>query len=666
MDFFQQQDIARRNARLLLLLFLIAVLLLVLLTNGVVAAFLWFSQDYNVYAGSRSGVAGFWDYVSWARFGGIALGICATVAFVVMLKWLQLSTGGKVVAEAMGGSRLLPQSRDQLERRCLNVVEEMALAANMPVPAVYVLNGERGINAFAAGITPADAVVAVTRGALEHLKRDELQGVIAHEFSHILNGDMRLNIRLAAMLKGITFVGDVGHVLLRSSNRARTGLSARRGEGGAALPVLGLALLVLGWVGGLAAGFIKAAISRQKEFLADACAVQYTRHPQGIGDALKVIGGYLPGTLVHAARAAEMSHIFFGQIEHSLWQLFATHPPLEQRIRKIDPHWDGRYIERPIQHYPGEPSRPGSGQVGVGRAALVAAALAGATLDDIDAAAGSGADAVPDTHSDALSDTRPDAPPASASAKRQALPAAFVQQAHNPVGAQALTLALLVSDDETVRQHQMAQVAEADIQGLVELVNTLAPGVAALAPCQRLPLVELCLPALKSISAGQYRAYKRSLLALIRADRRTELFEWCLFQLLRHYLDPEFLRVKPSRPRHARLSRVKGELAIVLSVLAREAGTDPQQAVKDAAWELALPDLSLLDEEHSSVADFSRAVTTLADCYPLLKPRILKAMARVAGADGEVTGAEREIIHSVAAVMDCPVPDDHVWQSATP
>ncbi|GAB3275231.1 M48 family metallopeptidase [Parahaliea aestuarii] len=654
MDFFQQQDNARRNARLLLLLFLFAVLLLVMLTNAVVAAFLWFSQDYNVYAGSRGGLAGFWSYFSWARFGAIGLAITATVAFVVMLKWLQLSTGGKVVAEAMGGSRLLPQTRDRLERRCLNVVEEMALAANMPVPAVYVLNGERGINAFAAGITPADAVIAVTRGTLEHLKRNELQGVIAHEFSHILNGDMRLNIRLAAMLKGITFVGDVGHMLLRSSNRVRTGLGARRGEGGAALPVLGLALLVLGWIGGLAAGFIKAAISRQKEFLADACAVQYTRHPEGIGDALKVIGGYLPGTLVHAARAAEMSHIFFGQIEHSLWQLFATHPPLEQRIRRIDPHWDGRYIERPIQHYQGEPSRPGSGEAGVGRAALVAAALAGATLDESASESGSDADFEPTPEQQEQS-----------TADRHQLPVAFLQQAHNPVGAQALTLALLVSDEASIRQAQMQQVADTGIQGLPELVNTLAPGVAALAPCQRLPLVELCLPALKSISAGQYRAYKRCLLALIRADRSTELFEWCLFQLLRHYLDPEFFRVKPSRPRHARLSRVKRELAIVLSVLAREAGGDPQQAVTDAARELALPGLRLLPPAQSTVADFSRAVTTLADCYPLLKPRVLKAMARVAGADGEVSGAEREIVHSVAAVMDCPVPDAGVWQVTT-
>ncbi len=233
MDFFQQQDIARRNTRLLVLLFIAAVFLLILLANAAIAGFLFFNQDYNIYAGSREGMQGFFSFFSWTRFGGIGMAVTATVLLVVLFKWIQLSTGGKAVAESMGGVRILPQTDDPAQRRCLNVVEEMALAANMPVPPVYLLPDERGINAFAAGIVPADAVVAVTRGTVDHLKRHELQGVIAHEFSHILNGDMRLNIRLAAMLKGITFIGDVGHILLRSSHRVRTGESARaRGECG--------------------------------------------------------------------------------------------------------------------------------------------------------------------------------------------------------------------------------------------------------------------------------------------------------------------------------------------------------------------------------------------------------------------------------------------------
>jgi Zn-dependent protease with chaperone function len=622
-NFFEQQDIARRNTRLLLLLFLAAVFLLIVLTNVLVAGLLWFGRDYNVYSGSREGISGFLSYFSWERFGGIGLAVTATVALVVMVKWIQLSTGGKAVAEAMGGTRILPQTRDRAERRCLNVVEEIALAANMPVPPVYVMNTERGINAFAAGITPADAVVAVTRGTIMQLKRPELQGVIAHEFSHILNGDMRLNIRLAAMLKGITFIGDVGHMLLLSSNRARTGVTVTRSNNKSpAVPLLGLALWLLGWLGGLAAGFIKAAISRQKEFLADASAVQYTRNPDGIGDALRVIGAYLPGTLVHAGRAAEMSHIFFGQIEHHLWQVFATHPPLSERIQRVKPDWDGSYIKREVLPFT---EKPAPGDVGVGRAAIVAAAIAaGMETGDEDNTVQLDADFGP-----------PPEELEAETASQHQLPVAFVRHSHDPFGANALIFALFISPDPEVKQRQLTIVAKSGVFGLEELVFTLAPGVGELEASARLPLLEMCLPALKSISLPQYRRFKNTMLQLIRADARTDLYEWCLFQLVRHYLDPEFIQVKASRPRYRSFGKLRHHLRIVLSILAHEGGGDADTVFRLAAEELELPRLTLMPPEQC---------------------RLLKAMALAAGCDDEVSGPEREIITSMAAVMDCPVP----------
>jgi Zn-dependent protease with chaperone function len=653
MDFFQHQDIARRNSRLLVVLFLVAVLLLILLVNAVVALFLFFGQDYNIYAGSREGMAGFWSYFSWARFGGIGMGVTATVALVVLVKWIQLSTGGKVVAESMGGVRILPQTTDPAERRCLNVVEEMALAANMPVPPVFVLPDERGINAFAAGIVPADAVVAVTRGTVDHLKRHELQGVIAHEFSHILNGDMRLNIRLAAMLKGITFIGDVGHIMMRSSNRVRTGASARSNEG-AALPLLGLALWLLGWLGGLAAGFIKAAISRQKEYLADASAVQFTRDNSSIADALKVIGGYIPGTLVHAARATEMSHIFFGQIEHHLWQVFATHPPLQERIRRVDPRWDGQYIQRKPKHYP-NPSLDSDGVgAGLNRAAIVAAAAAAsaAALADRDAA---GAEAAPEPDAGFEPDAEFKDYEAD-TARQQDIPLGLVRHSHEPLGAQALVCALLASNEEQVYQRQLAILSESGVRGLAELTNTVSPAVRELGAPKRMPLLELCLPALKSISLGQYRTLKNNLLQLIQADARTELHEWCMFQLARHYLDPEFIQVKPSAPRHRRLKKVAYHLRVVLSILAHEGGGHTETVFRLGADELGFTTMQLMPREQCSVAAFSKAVHELANCYPLLKPRVLKAMSLAAGEDGKLSPEEREIIAAMAAVMDCPVP----------
>tara|TARA_R110001592_G_scaffold363398_2_gene687947 strand:+ start:18071 stop:20023 length:1953 start_codon:yes stop_codon:yes gene_type:complete len=647
MNFFEQQDIARRNTRVLLLFFLAAVALLIVLTNAAFAAFLWFSQDYSIYSGSRGGLSGFLSYFSWARFGTVGLAVTATVALVALVKWISLSSGGKVVAEGMGGTRILPGSTDRAERRCLNVVEEMALAANMPVPAVYVMNEERGINAFAAGITPADAVVAVTRGTIDHLKRHELQGVIAHEFSHILNGDMRLNTHLTAMLKGITFIGDVGHILLRSSNRARTGLSARKNNGAAMLPMLGLALWLLGLVGAATAGFIKAAISRQKEYLADASAVQYTRSPDGIADALKVIGGYIPGSLVHAARAAEMSHIFFGEIEHRLWNVFATHPPLTKRIRRVDPSWNGEFIQRKVEHYEHRPAHPNAAaEVGVGRAAIVAAAFAATATQH---------EHIEPPRDDADFGPSPDELEAE-TARREEIPLVFVRHSHEPLGAHALIYSLLMSEAETERQAQIAIIDEAGITGLAELVLTLSPGVRALGAPRRLPLVEMCLPALKSMSLAQYRQFKRTLMGLIRADAQTELHEWCLYQLVRHYLDPEFIQVKASRPRYARLQKVAYHLRVVLSVLAHEGSGEAPSVFRLGADELGFTTMAILPREQCSVAAFSKAVNELANCYPLLKPRILKAMALAAGSDGQLSPVEREIIASMAAVMDCPQP----------
>jgi Zn-dependent protease with chaperone function len=638
MDFFARQDHARRNTRLLVALFSLAVLALILLANALVAGFLLGAGH-----GNTGGMQGFLALFSLERFTWLSLLVIGSVGLVSLVTWLSLSSGGSRIAESLGGSKVLPQSDDPLERRCLNLVEEIALAAGMPVPDLYLLREERGINAFAAGTSPADAVVAVTAGALHHLDRDELQGVVAHEFSHILNGDMRLNIRLASLLKGITFIGDVGYFFLRSGahRQFRVGRGQQRG---AALPLLGVGLVTIGWLGGLAAGMIKSAISRQKEYLADAGAVQFTRNPEGIGNALKVIGGYLPGTLVHAGRAPEMSHLFFGAVTHRLFQPFATHPPLEERIRRIDPRWDGQFIERQVRHFPN--ARPGQRDWRDAESPLVlaAAAAAGLVQTPVDVRA-----AAPDT---------PDTADAATAGAQPGIPPALLRHAHEPLGASALLLGLLLSGDAGTRPSQLG-IAECDeLPGLATLANTLAPALATLPPGHRLPLINASLPALRSLSPQQYRRYKDILITVMRGDGRTTLLDWCLYQLVRHYLDPEFIRIAPRRPRYRRASDAKDHLQHLLSMLAHAGSGDPADAFAQARGELQLPALSLLPPGDCSLSRFSEAVHALADCYPLLKPQVLKAMARAAGADGEVCAVERELVAAVAAVIDCPLPPD--------
>lgn len=662
MDFFAQQDLARRNARVLVLLFLIAVIALLLLTNVLVAAVFWVGEDYNVYSGSRQGFMRYLEQFSGQRILWVSAFVLSTIGMVSWLKWRQLARGGKAIAEAVGAERVLPQTTDPDEQRLRNVVQEVALAANMPVPDVYLLRNERGINAFAAGSRPANAVVAVTSGTLHHLNRSELQAVIGHEFSHILNGDMRLNIQLTSLLKGITFIGDVGQLLLRSGARPVARRSSN--DGRAALPVLGLGLLLIGWLGALCAGLIKAAISRQKEYLADAAAVQFTRDAGAVRDALRVIGGYRPGTYVQTAAAADMSHMFFAAVTHRLWQTFATHPPLERRIQRIDPRWDGSFIERRQRHYPNTPVNPQQLDIDPKHTALLAAAIAAtggasstASMGPVTAEA-----YLPD---ESAGESSPDAgapgaggaaSPATAAAAGAVIPRLLLAQCEEPLGAGALCCALLLSSEATQRGAQLALVAEHGARGQHGLLLRLAPAVDALGPAQRLPLLERCLPALRSMSHGQYRQFKDLLLLLIQADGRTELFEWCLFQLVRHYLDPQFVRQAAGKPRYRHLKKVEHPLRVVLSMLAHEGSGDAGEAFRCAADALEFPRLQLMPQAELEVQVFGRSVQTLADCYPLLKPRILKAMALAASANGHVCEREREIIHAVAAVIDCPLP----------
>jgi Zn-dependent protease with chaperone function len=268
-----------------------------------------------------------------------------------LFRTAQLRKGGAAVADLLGGRRVDPMTQDPAERVLLNVVEEMSIAAGLPVPAVFVMDREGGINAFAAGHTVNDAAVAVTRGMLESLSRDELQGVVAHEFSHILNGDMRLNVRIMGLLFGILILTVVGRGILRGSmGGGRIRVSGSRRGGGGQVAIIGVALVVLGYLGVLVGRLIQAAVSRQREFLADAAAVEFTRNPSGLAGALKRIGAASAGSRIQDHHAQEAGHLFFAPgLRAGLSGLTATHPPLAKRIQRIDPRWDGSFEVDPVR-----------------------------------------------------------------------------------------------------------------------------------------------------------------------------------------------------------------------------------------------------------------------------------------------------------------------------
>lgn len=621
MDFFREQDIARRNTRLLTGLFCLAVLALIVITNLLLAGFLIFESD--------GGPNAYGSVIDWESFFTIGAVVALIVGAVVLVNWLNFARGGKQVAATLGGRLVQPGSGDALEQRAANIVQEMALAANMPAPTLFVLDEETGINAFAAGTTPANAVVAVTRGALSTLNRDQLQGVIGHEFSHILNGDMRLSIRLAAMLRGITFIGDVGSLLLRSASHRGRYRSSSKDDNRGALLAIGLGLYLIGLLGGLMAGLIKSAISKQKEYLADASAVQFTRNPEGIGDALKIIGGHSSGTFVETARAEEMSHLFFGQVKHRLWSGFATHPPIEKRIERIDPQWDGQFLAASttlIDDAPEKSSVDPSRQAALGAIAVAATAIA-TSASESSAPPGK-------SHID-------DASP-------------LLEEAQNPLGAMALVLALAWD-----RQHEETQeraLVAANIDGLADTVWRWREPLRARSPAQRLHVLELCLPTLRGLSEAQYGVFRELLMNCISADGKTGLGEWCLFQMVRHYLDPQFMKTPPVRPRHKSLKAVTEDLSVALGTLAQLTEEDTERAFSRGATLLQLP-LTLPDATTLTISRFGEAIDALAECYPLLKVSLLKAMVAVAADDGKISDIEMTLVRAMAAVIDCPVPD---------
>ena len=330
MDFFQHQEVARRSTRRLIFLFALAVLCVVVAVN-IVGAAIYFS--FVVPAG-RAWVPASLPNGFFLTNTIVVLGLIGGGTVVEMSA---LSSGGDAVAKMVGARPVDPSTHDLLDRRLLNVVEEMAIAAGIPVPRVFVMDDENTINAFAAGHSINDAVIAVTRGTLTRLNRDELQGVVAHEFSHVLNGDMRLNMRLIGVLFGLMVVAMAGRFLLEIAGRTRGG--SGRGSGGvlAALFLAGITLWVLGYIGVFFGRLIKAAVSRQREFLADAAAVQFTRNPEGLSGALNKIAEH--GSALATAHAPEAAHFFFANgLGGFTAGLLSTHPPIEERIRRLAPH----------------------------------------------------------------------------------------------------------------------------------------------------------------------------------------------------------------------------------------------------------------------------------------------------------------------------------------
>lgn len=632
MDFFDSQEKARRRSVLLVFLFFLA-------TGGIVLTV--YLLVYLLLLADSGTVSGAWsEFLALADvmlvLGGVILVI---IGLGTLFKMVQLRSGGAAVAELLGGRALSPDSRDPHERRVLNVVEEMAIASGLPVPPVYLLDKEEGINAFAAGLTPGDAVVGVTAGTAKLLTRSELQAVIGHEFSHILNGDMRLNIRLMSVIHGLVILGLAGRVLLRM---AMYGGGRSRDRKSSAIPLfLGMSFMIVGSLGMFFGSLIKAAVSRQREYLADASSVQFTRDAGAMAGALKKIGALAQGSRLENPNAPQASHMYFAQgVNVLMTSLFATHPPLEERIRRIEPAWDGSFPALRGATTVDERSEAGGpGPAGAASFAF-SQGVAVAGPESLTATIGR----LGEAHISRARDVR-----------RQ-IPAQLLDAAHDPWRAQAVVFGLLVDGREEIARTQYAVIkAKYGREGKDEVASLAAFN---LERTLRLPLLDMCFPALRLMPFDRYPVFKSVVQELIKADGRVGLFEWALHRAVLRHLEPAFEVSKSKGLGHASLSGLGREASLILSALAH-VGEHPQgaeTAFDQGAKLLDVPGLAFRPKGECGVQALDQALDKLNSLKEADRRRLVTACAAVVAADGKVGASEGEMLRAVCDALECPMP----------
>lgn len=630
MDFFDYQERARRNTKWLMLFFILAVVG-INLALYVLAWLIFGAADEQRLQMVPGGHADFWqpDIFAWTFLGSGS--VIAIGSF--WKSWLLASGGGSAVAESLGAVPVLRTTQDLAERRLLNVVEEMAIASGTPVPKVYVLPEEPGINAFAAGMNPNDAVVAVTRGALDNLNREEIQGVIGHEFSHIFNGDMRLNLRLMGIIHGILLIALIGRVMMRFGGGGNSGGSKKKGV--AQLVLLGIALFIIGYIGVFFGNLIKAAVSRQREYLADASAVQYSRNPLGLSSALQKIVGIQTTRLQHP-EAETASHMFFGQGISNWFGLLATHPPVKNRILRLQPE-----LKSALEAQELETKSKTRDQ----KAADMAAAVMG--LAGVEVSPEAFRQSVGTVNSQHL---------AYAHHLIEAMGEPMRELFNIPYLARRLVYALLVVEAEDPRAElEKALVGEdrsEDVQASLDLLPKLKEQGRAL----WLPTLDLALPALRELVTSQAKDLLKEAEALVMADGKVNFFEFALLSLLEQQLAPK----SKHRLRRYEPKAIREDASYLLSFMAR-AGQQQEDEVR-AAFDAATKMLKMEGDWHLhetrelGFGRFKACLGRLNSLQPRFKARLIEALVEAIAADGKVTLLEAELLRAIGARLECPMP----------
>ncbi|MBD2415371.1 transcriptional regulator [Nostoc calcicola FACHB-389] len=612
MNFFEHQDRARQNTQKLIGLFSLSIAVTIVAIY--IATLFLFRMAPRIWWHS-----GLFLYVAGITIIAIALGSLYKIAC--------LREGGSVIAQELGGRLLLPETADEQGRQLLNIVEEMAIASGIPVPEVYLLDRETSINAFAAGFTPNDAVIGVTRGSLQHLNRDELQGVIGHEFSHILNGDMRLNLRLVGLLHGILFIYLTGELLwrLRAGSREDKGLP---------LWAFGLALMAIGGIGLFCGRLIKAAVSRQREFLADASAVQFTRNPNGLTGVFQKLQQMDSRLISPSAEAA--SHMFFGNaLNPSFWEdMLSTHPPLAERIRRV-------------------------GGVNVSNLPLIRNRTR--SQESLTMGFAAGANTTPEQIVNQVGTVAPEHF-AHAQTLLSQLPESLRLGVRQQESAMAIAFALgLDTENIEVQERQIAWLREVQPGDLVEKTLEMSSEIRQLDPSIRLPLVDLTVPALRQNSAKECQRLCKCVHGLVKASGNLSLWDFVLQLILWHRLQPCINPTSSTTVEFTTIEQIWPDSILILSALARVGHSEPDAiAYAFRSGVFRLPKAGEQEKPDTPVpcnfSDIKKSIERLQLATPKLKQAIIDACAHTVLLDNKVTPKEADLLRAIAMTLDCPIP----------
>ncbi|HEY0683975.1 MAG TPA: M48 family metallopeptidase [Steroidobacter sp.] len=630
MNFFERQEQSRRSSRLLVVLFAVAVLAVIAAVNVVVCFVLAKAEERTL---GYMPTVGEWMSTHTGTLLVTTLIVAGVIGLASLYKSMVLGGGGGVVARSLGGVRVSPDTTDPQQRRLLNVVEEMAIASGVPMPEVYVLEQERGINAFAAGHNPANAAIGVTRGTLTTLNRAELQGVIAHEFSHILNGDMRLNIRLMGLLFGLLVIALIGRTVLRLTEGARDSKKAWP------VMLIAMAVLVIGYVGLFFGRLIQAAVSRSRESLADASAVQFTRDPTGLRNALVKIGALSYGSKIGNPEVEEVAHMLFAP---GIGRFFATHPALEDRLKAIDPRFDPKEIDRVRAEM-----LLAEEQAKTQAAPKKSSAERLESLINVPgAAAVAGLVGNPSTiHMQVARDIR------------KSLPDAVVMAGRHPESARQLLLALALDPNPEARERQRQYITAQLGFHTADAIAQLQGSIDSLEPEQRMPALFTAFPALRQLTRDERLQLMSTLNGMLQREGRISLQSYVLRKLAQVQLKDEMSPA--ARTRQLPLSAVQKDVQVLFSVLAQHGHADGASARH--AYEVGVH--HLLPRQRPSFTAIPHwaqpldlALSRLDQLAPIMKEQLVEALVKTVTHDQRLTLGEAELLRAVCATLHCPLP----------